>query len=29
MAKSTRFYCVPAEEFAFQRLIQSGNVIEP
>lgn len=22
-------YCVPAEEFAFQRLIQSGNVIEP
>jgi hypothetical protein len=24
-----QIYCVPAEEFAFQRLIQSGNVIEP
>ena len=24
-----QIYCVPAEEFPFQRLIQSGNVIEP
>jgi hypothetical protein len=24
-----QIYCVPAEEFAFQRLIQSGNVVEP
>jgi hypothetical protein len=24
-----QIYCVPSEEFPFQRLIQSGNVIEP
>jgi hypothetical protein len=31
--KATRWdeqiYCVPSEEFPFQRLIQSGNTIEP
>jgi hypothetical protein len=31
--KATRWgeqiYCVPSEEFPFQRLIQSGNVVEP
>ena len=24
-----QIYCVPSEEFPFQRLIQSGNVVEP
>ncbi len=24
-----QIYCVPSEEFPFQRLIQSGNVMEP
>jgi hypothetical protein len=24
-----QIYCVPAEEFPFQKLIESGNAIEP